>query len=222
MKWKTVLAWGIPIVGAVALVFWVKKGGRNKEDDGKSPGPVSNATDSTAAVIKSPPVPANSSFPLRIGSRNSYVTELQKALGIAADGIFGSQTEQALKNAAGISAIRDEKEFKEVIAKIKAGAAATADIAEKIARGNDLKTKFATGKFSIRPLETKFWYRVQKDAYGALNYDDVGITLYKTTTYNKDDYSIAEVTKLGNIIIYVNKGTLIGSYIGDPRTITLV
>ncbi len=220
MKWKTILAWGIPIVGAIGLIIWVKRGGSNKEDDGKSPGPVSNATDSTAAVIKPPP--ANSSFPLRIGSRNSYVTDLQKALGIAADGIFGAQTEQALKNAAGISAIKDEKEFKEVIAKIKAGASSTADIAQKIARADDLKAKFATGKFSIRPLETKFWYRVQKDAYGAYNYDDVGITLYKSTTYNNDDYSIADVTKLGNIIIYINKGTLLGSYIGDPRSLTLV
>lgn len=219
--WQKIALWGLPIVGGLGLIYWVSRAGKNREDDGKSPGPVSNATDNTAAVIKSPPV-TNSSFPLRVGSRNSYVTDLQKALGITADGIFGSQTETALRAAAGVTAIKDEREFKEIIAKIKSGVSATAEIAEKMARAEDLKAKFDTGQYSIKPLETKFWYRVQKDAFGAFNYDDVGITLYKTTVYNKNDYSIAEVTKLGNVIIYINKGTLLGSYTGDPRTITLV
>lgn len=220
--WKKIALWGLPVLGALGLIYWVSRAGKNSEDDGKSPGPVSNATDGTAPVIKPPPPSSNSSFPLRNGSRNSYVSQLQQALGIAADGIFGSQTEQALKTLAGVSAIKDEKELGEILAKIKAGAASTAAIAEKKARGNDLMAKYATGKYDISPIETKFWYKVQKDAYGAYNYENKGITIYKGTKYNKNDYSITDVTKSGNVILYINKGALLGSYIGDPRTITLV
>lgn len=220
-NWKKIALWGIPIAGGIGLIYWVSRAGKkNPEDDGNSPGPYSNATDSTALKLKPPPA-TNSSFPLRNGSRNSYVTDLQKALGISADGIFGTQTEQALKNAAGVSAIKDQKEFGEIIAKTKAGAVSTAATTEKISRANDLFAKYATGKFDILPLETKFWYSVNKDAYGAFNYNDIGITMYKGTKLNRNDYSIADVTKSGNIVIYVNKGSLLGSYIGDPRTITL-
>lgn len=215
MKWKTVLTIGLPIVGVIGLIIWVKKGNR-------SAGVAPNAVDNKPAALIPPPAPKNSSFPLRNGSRNSYVTQLQQALGISADGIFGTQTENALRSAAGITSIRDEKEFNDVLAKIKGTTSAFTDREGKLARGNDLLQKFKTGNYSIQGLEKSFWEKGTTDYSGAFNRSGTGIYINKGITLNKADYSLVEVTQLGNIIIYVNKGTLMGSYIGDPRTITLV
>ena len=44
----------------------------------------------------STPLPASRSFPLKAGSKGKLVADLQKALGIKADGIFGKQTAAAL------------------------------------------------------------------------------------------------------------------------------
>lgn len=55
------------------------------------------------ATISTKDVAAN--FPLKNGSRNGYVKDIQIVLGITADGIFGSNTESAVYNATGKKAL---------------------------------------------------------------------------------------------------------------------
>lgn len=178
-----------------------------------------SATDSSAPPVKAAPAPKNSSFPLKKGVRdNEYVKKLQSALGITADGIFGDQTEAALRNAAGTSIVADEKQLNDIIAKVKS----TATTASKYARAKDLTEKFQTGKFAIQVIESSWWSQVVKDAFGAYNPTGLGIQLSKGMKLSKADYSVTDYTKLGNLIIYCNKGGNQGSYIGDPATVTLV
>lgn len=59
------------------------------------------AVDETAPI----PVTLNQNLVLQNGSRGAEVAELQRLLGINADGIFGSQTEAALKTAKGVTKI---------------------------------------------------------------------------------------------------------------------
>lgn len=209
-SWGRHLIWVGPLIlggGAIAYLYWR----RNRKV------PV-NATDNTAPPVKAAPTPTDSAFPLRMGSRNNYVTQLQQALGISSDGIFGNQTESALRSAAGISMIADEKQFNEVMAKIKNAAAESS----KSTRAIDLFNKFKTGKYAIQVKAGAFWYEVQKDAYGAYNRTGLGIQVKTGMIMNKNDYGITDTTKLGNVIVYCNKGKNLGSYTVDPNTITLV
>lgn len=214
ISWKKVAMWSIPIVIGGGVLWWITRKTENPDDDGNSPGPVADATGPTAPVIK-PTVVTNSSFPLKQGSRNGYVTKLQEALKVTADGIFGPKTEDALKSVAGITVIKDQAELDAVIKKAATGQASTS-------RALELFSKFQKGNFSIQPTQTKIWEKVDKDAFGAFQRTGTGVTLYKGTKYSNQDYSLKETTKLGSIIIEINKGNLAGLYIGDPSTLTLV
>lgn len=214
-----VLLYGVlPLAAATGIIIWVQKSSKNDEDDGNSPGATSNATDKTAPAVKPVPPQKNPSFPLQQGSNNSYVGKLQKALGLPTDdidNIFGPQTAQALANAAGISFIKDETQLNNVIAAITTGAATAA-------RARDLYNKDSAGQYSIQGVKTATWMEVSKDIYGAYNSTGKAITIYKGTTYNKNDYRIADYTKGGNVILEINKGDAQGQYLGDPNNITLV
>ena len=61
--------------------------------------------------IKPPVQEPAKDFPIKFGSRGPLVVELQKALGVAADGIFGSNTLNALKQKANVSEIKDAAEL---------------------------------------------------------------------------------------------------------------
>lgn len=65
-----------------------------------------------------PVITTSKGFPLAAGSRGSEVKELQRALGVSADGIFGKQTLAALKAKYNIVSV--SKEYYPVI--ISAGA----------------------------------------------------------------------------------------------------
>lgn len=212
INWKKVALFGLPLLAAGGIFYWVSK-------KNAGPGPNADATGKTAPKKVPAPAPKNNDFPLRNGSKNSFVTKLQTALGISADGIFGTQTESALRTAAGITSIADEAELNSVLAKIASGAAA----ADKTARATDIIHKFATGNYSMQPTVTAFWKGVNKDYTGALQPTGMGITMYKGTKYNNEDFKVTGLTKLGMLIIEVfNSPTLEGTYTGDPATITLV
>ena len=61
-----------------------------------------------------PPRQPDSDFPLKFGSRNSSVAVLQRALGVKDDGIFGTNTLNALKSKTGRTEVKNANELAEV------------------------------------------------------------------------------------------------------------
>src|SRR4051812_45694539 len=211
--WKKMLFIGVPIIGAAGILWWVSK--KSGEDEG--PGPNSSATGKTAPKLKPVPAPKNSAFPLKEGSNNSYVGQLQGILDIANDNQFGPQTKAALIEQAGVSMVQDENQLNDIINKIKANDAGV----NKAAKANQLLNTFNAGGYALLGIQTSSWTQVTQDYAGALIPTGKAITMYKGTTYNNNDYKIIGVSKLGNLIIRITNGQAAGLYSGDPETMTL-
>ncbi len=106
------------------IVLGVKALGGTKKTNGGS-NPILPNNSNATTTTNTPPPSANSnntgssSFPLRKGSRNQYVTELQQDLqglgqDITTDGIFGSQTESALISVTGKSTVDSPAELEAI------------------------------------------------------------------------------------------------------------
>lgn len=156
---------------------------------------------------------AGSVYPLKRGSTGEKVKELQRIIGATADGAFGPNTEAKLYEVAGVKQVNSDEEFEQV--KKKAYGITT------MSRAMDLLNKFKTGQYSILGVKQHKAIQVIKDAFGAYNSTGKYITIYPSTLYSKNDYSIVDTTKLGNVVVYVNKGNLLGYYLVDANAITL-
>lgn len=196
-----------PIALAAGIVAYVSI--RNRKKNTIIPTP-----DTAGDAVKAAVIPASSSFPLKKGSKNSKVAELQKLIGVAADGVFGSQTEAALVAKAGITSVSNQAELD----KLKK----TATNAINSSRGSELLTQFLTGKYSIMALVPSVYIQVVEDYAGALNPTGKGISFKAGKYVSKDDYKLVKVTKSGNVLMQVTKGDLQGLYSVDPSTISLV
>lgn len=215
INWKKVLAIGAPILAAAGVLWWVSK--KTNPESG-SPGPNAKATGSTAPKPRAIPAPKNFSFPLKVGSNNAYVGKLQDILGITTDNKFGTQTQSALIEQAGVSSVQDESQLNDIINKILANDAAV----NKDAAATRLANQFNQGGYALIGIKTSNWTKVQEDYAGALVSLGTQIAMYKGTTYNNEDYKIHGVSKLGNLIIEITNGSLAGLWSGDPTTMSLV
>lgn len=211
-NWKKVLTYGLPALAAIGIIVYVNKRKKAKEEYGTPP--PGSSLDAGSAALK-PVTVKDSNFPLKQGSKNSYVSRLQTALGVSADGVFGPITEGALSSKAGITQVKDEATLNQIISTITAGAANTS-------RAMTLQSQFAAGNKAIYCTATSNWEQVIEDSYGALQPTGRMITLYKSKTYNNTDYIIKGYTKLGNLKIQVTRGAAAGLYTGNPSNVTLV
>ncbi len=158
--------------------------------------------------------PADSIYPLKKGSNNSKVTELQKLLGVAADGIFGSQTEAALVAKAGMTSVSNASEFDQVKKAV--------NNAVNLQRAQDMVTKFKTGLYSIMAIVPSVYNQVIEDYAGALTTTGKALQMKAGKYVSKTDYLLVKTTKSGNVLMQVPTGANAGTYSVDPATITLV
>lgn len=109
---------GVALAGIAGIIALVSSGGSPKKlgegtfeepvkPNTPTPTPSNTSGNSTSYTPPAPaaPVALNKNLVLRIGSKGNEVKELQKLLGITADGIFGSQTQAALISKKGVSEI---------------------------------------------------------------------------------------------------------------------
>lgn len=115
------VAGGVAAIGGI--IFLISYFRKQKPGQQQQPGdPVTNAVSSVYSAIIT--------FPLKKGSKNNYVKELQSALigaygtsilpAYGADGDWGSETDTAIKNKLGISEVKDKKQFESIIASLTA------------------------------------------------------------------------------------------------------
>jgi hypothetical protein len=113
MKAGKIILWSL--IGATAVVGGVmlyRRYGKTKKNGNTSTTPGSGTPTTTTSTTtttggSTPPPPVDTNFPLAFGSRGSLVTQLQKALMVlypnslpkyGADGVWGKETETALKS----------------------------------------------------------------------------------------------------------------------------
>lgn len=99
----------------------------------------------------SPATPAaGTSFPLARGSRGAHVRALQKHLGIPVDGVFGVQTENALRARHGKSSVASQAELNAWLGAAGATAAATKPAAVKPAASQPVTKTDPYGSFPLK------------------------------------------------------------------------
>lgn len=160
------------------------------------------------------PVPVKDpTFPLKQGSRNAKVTELQKILGVVADGIFGAKTEAALLAYAGLRSVASEAELATLKNK-------SIGLTNQL-RASDLLRKFTAGGVSLYAIKTVLCTQVIVDGYGAIIPTGKAFNLTGGKTYNSNDYKLIMSTKAGKLVFEVTQGSLAGLYTVDPNSVTL-
>lgn len=206
-KTKKVLAFVAPVVIAGVIIVLLNR--RKKSSIGE----VSSNEDVKPVPATAQPEKASPEFPLRRGSRGEKVKELQRVIGVTADGIFGPNTESALLNVAGVSSVQDQKEFDMV--RQKAAGLVTVE------RAKDLYNKFVKGGYALYAIEKAIAKEIVIDAYGAHQPTGKQISLPAAKVLNNQDYVITGYSKLGNIIFKITKGDLAGTYSVNASQVSL-
>jgi hypothetical protein len=204
---KAIVVFGPLVVGIGAIYFLNRK--RKEEIDSAEtilPGQELNIP------VQSAPAPT-SMFPLKQGSNNSKVKELQSILGVTADGAFGPKTEDALVKFAGVRSVDSQAQLDEIKRKAQGST--------NFNRAMDLFNRFNKGGQAIYVIKSTQTLQAIVDTFGAIIYTGKAITLPGGKVYNNQDYKITGVTKTGNLQVTVTRGTLAGMYIFDPNNITL-
>lgn len=208
-KVKKALMIGGPIVLAITIIIILSK----KSSAQKPAVPVPN-TDVPPVKV---PAPASTAyFPLKNGSNNSKVKELQTAIGTTADGIFGPNTEKALVAFSGVKTVDTQAELDAIKAQAKNATATAATIA----RANDIIARYNAGGTlaTTRSVAPK---QVTIDSYGALYSGGAYITMYGPKAYNREDYTPTIATKGGGLVFKINNGDLAGTYLVDANSMTI-
>jgi hypothetical protein len=196
-----------PLAVGIGVILWVN---RKRKPTPKEKAEEQTADNTTATLVAAPPPPAE--FPIQQGSRGEKVREVQRALGVSADGVFGPKTEAALVAKMGVRSIRDQKQLDE-LKKLASGISS-------LSRANDLIAKYNQGA-SMFTVSTAQAERINIDAYGAIVYSGQLLSLPGNKLYNRDDYKLLMATKNGKLIFEITRCALMGKYLVDPNLITV-
>ena len=218
-KVKNVLLWSIPPVVVIGLIYFINKQSIKKKmaanlNNSPLPEPAPETSGSTTSSSPS----STNLFPLKKGSKNDKVKDLQRLLGVSVDGIFGSQTEAALKSFSGKTTVDSQSELDALTAKKATQQNQTASVS----RAQTLLSQFQNGGLNVFTQQTLIAYGYVADYSGAINYTNKNITMAKGKRYNNADYKLIGTTKAGNLQMQVTRGDAQGYYIVNPNIITLV
>lgn len=216
-KWTAVLT---PVI--LAGVYYIYKKGKDKEI-GYGEKKYQDVIDETKGITKS--TLSNCKFPLKVGSRNECVKELQYALGIKPDGIFGSkETLPALKNKTGKTQILNDAELRQIIDSIKKSEVAVSEYSVNKNAALKVNELFNKDEYSnILFLKDTTLYQVIKDLNGDFVRNGYVINMKANRTLSLNDYIPQyQFSKNGNLILNVSKvGTNTGNWEINANNITL-
>lgn len=189
--------------------------------------PSDKLPDATTGTTASKPITAQSSsvWPIKNGSKGDLVKQLQAALGISADGIFGPITQTALLAQSGVKQISSQEEYNKVITALQSKPV----ISSKQERAKSLITQWNKGNVKLMPISNVTAYGVIEDVSGALTLNGNNILLksnvalsrdYKPVGYTTQGYLKVEI--LNKDIKSVMTGSVRSLYKVDPSKLTIV
>lgn len=207
---RRILLIGGPLLIVAGVIVFINLRGKKKavEDVKKSPLPEPPASKAFTVA---------SDFPLKKGSNNSTVSQLQRILGVDADGIFGPKTESALKSFAGVIQINNQAELDALQQK----KASLQNQEQSAGRANQLYSQYKSGAYNIFVTQSGYMLGYIADAFGAINYSNKRLILEKGKTLPAH-YKLIGVTKGGNLMVDVTEGVNAGTYTVNPTIISLV
>ncbi len=173
-----------------------------------------------SAPVKTSPIQASAgSFPLKFGSKNSLVGQLQTALGISSDNAFGAKTQAALLAQTGKLSITTQQEFNTIITSLSMRPA----IAANIKRADSLIATYKNNTLSqMMAINNITAYGGIEDTSGAFILNNKNVTLKSGVKLSRADYVPYKHTAQGYLVFIITTGTLKGTYKVDPNKITLV
>lgn len=199
-----------PLVVGVGVILWVNRKKKPTEEEKKQ----EENADTLASKTKVTTIPPAPDFPIQQGSKGEKVKEVQRAIGVTADGVFGPKTEAALVAKAGMRVVSSQKELDQ-IKKMASGQSS-------MSRANDIINKYNNDKsLSMFIVANTPADVVNIDTYGAVFTNGNQITMYGGKLYNRDDYKPFQATKSGNLLFEVTRGALKGTYMIDPNFVSL-
>jgi hypothetical protein len=197
-------------IGIILLVRYIR--GRRK--------PVNNSDSNTGSEASKPlTASASTKFPITVGSRNDLVKQLQSALGVTADGIFGPLTQAALTAQTGKLTIASQAEYDAVITQLQSKGISAANRKRAEALISQWNKNTST---QLMPIAIAKASKVTEDISGALQPTGVTITLAANLKLSRADYRPLSATTNGNLKFDITRGTLAGRYTVDPNKITVV
>lgn len=228
---KKTIAYAVVSLVAIAGGYFIYKYFSDKaalKSGIPQPQPKGLAPDKTASGKSIPNNSVDSNFPLKNGSKNTYVKELQDALGVAIDGIFGKKTLAALKEQTGKTQISSYDELEQTISNIIANDNASATVDSKSARANSILNQFTSNQSNNLGLTDLYTLRatagkgyIYDSPSGNYLSNGTFVNLDTDSTYNLNDYQPSFVTEDGYLMIYVPSGNLQGYWKVNPNDITI-
>lgn len=206
-KLKNALVIFGPLVLGIGAILFINRKKKQKMDTA----PVVAPGEELKIPVQAAP-PPQPFFPLQNGSNNVKVKELQSAIGATVDGAFGPKTEAALVAFAGVRSVDTQEQLDEIKKKAQGST--------NLVRATDLFNRFKKGGQAIYVVTAAFSKQVVV-VNGVIIPTGKGMTLFAGKVYNNTDYTISSVTKTGNILVTVTRGSLLGIYVFDPNNISL-
>jgi hypothetical protein len=219
LKWTIILT---PVViGGVATFVYVKKY-YVPTKQAIPAGSAANKSTGTGTATGTPSAVATNvsscSFPLKVGSNNSCVGQLQDILGVTIDNKFGSGTLGALQEQTGKTQITDANDLSNTIDQVMAQDAANG----MLARAQALLSTYTQSQ-SIFTLNSTVWKQVVMDSSNSWVYVGYQLSLGASKKMNNNDYQLWDIDNAtGNLLIVCNTGANAGIWSANPLDITLV
>ncbi len=228
---KKTIAYAVVSLIAIAGGYFIYKYFSEKaafKSGQKQPQPKGLEPAKTASGNSVPTPSVDSKFPLKNGSKNDYVKELQDALGIGIDGIFGKKTLAALQEQTGKTQIANYDELQQTIANIIANDNASDTVGTKSARAASILNQFTSNQSNNLGLTDLYTFRatplkeyIYDSPSGKYISNGMFVNLAADSVYNLNDYQPSFVTDDGLLMINVPNGELQGYYKVNPMDITI-
>jgi len=224
-KYVRITLISLPILVLGGIAYWqIKK----YKVPAKQPAPNTNGLNPVKSNVTNTPAPAISNsgctFPLKKGSINPCVGQLQIALGqLVVDNNFGSKTLARLQAVTGKSQVDSSVDLANILSALKDSAVSDFDIT--LSKSNALISQYQNNPIKwIQSLASTSWQEVKQD--GNNNWVPAGYILNASNglKFSTADYSIMQMADedTGFVVIYCNKGNNMGYWLVNPDEIKLL
>lgn len=190
---KAIVPIGILAAGALAAILILRKKPKAEQSD--------------IQIDPSIPDPRPTSiFPIKYGSRGEKVRQLQMALAINPDGIFGTNTLNTLQKKAGVMQINDEAEFASILNKVRGISSQLEVDATRMKLSNDIIAKKQAMPFITMTIAYDTQANEQKIDTGSPQKNKF-VSLGKSEVFKSgtkfNDWSAIATTKSGWLIVRI-------------------